>query len=117
MTLTLPRVPVSIDKAHNPLEIGYPIQMKLTQKILDVYGQCETKRQLYSTWCWWFALEVTQISCFALGITQILAFLDVGIGNAKLWRWGSKPTPGPNANGFALQWNIGLILLVSVFGF
>ena len=32
----------------------------------------------------------------------------VGIGNAKLWRWGSKPTPVPNANGFASQWNIGL---------
>ena len=34
----------------------------------------------------------------------------VGIGNAKLWRWGSKPMPGPNANGFASQWNIGLTL-------
>ena len=32
----------------------------------------------------------------------------VGIGYAKLWRWGSKPTPGPNANGLASQWNIGL---------
>ena len=31
---------------------------------------------------------------------------------AKLWRWGSKPTRGPNANGFALQWNIGYILLI-----
>ena len=28
--------------------------------------------------------------------------------NTKLWRWGSKLTPGPNANGFASQWNIGL---------
>ena len=42
-----------------------------------------------------------------VGGTQILAFLDVGIGKAKLWRWGSKPTPGPNANGFTSQWNIG----------
>ena len=32
----------------------------------------------------------------------------VGVSNAKLWRWGCKPTPGPNANGFSLQWNIGL---------
>ena len=30
----------------------------------------------------------------------------VGVLNAKLW-WGSKPTPGPNVNGFASQWNIG----------
>ena len=29
------------------------------------------------------------------------------LGDAKVWRWGSKPTPGPNANGFASQWNIG----------
>ena len=35
-------------------------------------------------------------------------YQHVGIGNAKLWRWGSEPTPGPNANGFASQWNIGL---------
>ena len=37
-------------------------------------------------------------------------YQHVGIPNAKLWRWGSKPTQGPNANGFALQWNIGLRL-------
>ena len=30
------------------------------------------------------------------------------LGDAKVWHWGSKPTPGPNANGFASQWNIGL---------
>ena len=29
------------------------------------------------------------------------------LGDAKVWRWGSKPTPGPNANGFVSQWNIG----------
>ena len=31
-----------------------------------------------------------------LGVTQILAFLDTNM-----------PMPGPNANGFASQWNIG----------
>ena len=31
----------------------------------------------------------------------------VCIPNAKLWPWGSKPTQGPNVNGFASQWNIG----------
>ena len=34
----------------------------------------------------------------------------MGIGNAKLWHWGSKPMPEPNANGFASQWNIGFRL-------
>ena len=34
----------------------------------------------------------------------------VGIPNAELWHWGSKTTRGPNANGFALQWNIGFIV-------
>ena len=51
---------------------------------------------------------------FRVGVTQILKFAywdnanfsvfgyqHVGISKAKLWRWGSKPTPGPNANGFA----------------
>ena len=54
---------------------------------------------------------VTQILKFALGVTQISSvfrYQHFGIGNAKLWRWGSKPTPVPNANGFASQWNIGL---------
>ena len=38
-------------------------------------------------------------------------YQHVGISKAKLWRWGSKPTPGPNANVFASQWNIGLRLM------
>ena len=39
---------------------------------------------------------------------SVFRYQHVGIGNAKLWLWGSKPMPGPNANGFASQWNIGL---------
>ena len=39
-------------------------------------------------------------------------YQHVGIPKAKLWSWGSKPTRGPNANGFASQWNIGLKVLV-----
>ena len=42
------------------------------------------------------------------GNTNFSVFRHVGIPNAKLWHWGSKPTRGPNVNGFALQWNIGL---------
>ena len=40
----------------------------------------------------------------------------VGIPDAKLWHLGSKPTRGPNANGFASQWNTGFgIKTISVF--
>ena len=34
-------------------------------------------------------------------------YQHVSIPNVKLWHWGSKPMPGPNANGFALWWNLG----------
>ena len=37
----------------------------------------------------------------------------VGIPNVKLWHWGFKQMQGPNANGFALQWNIGLKIIGS----
>ena len=30
----------------------------------------------------------------------VFGYQHVGIPKAKLWRWGSKPTPGPNAKGF-----------------
>ena len=30
-----------------------------------------------------------------------LRYQHVGIPNARLWHWGSKPMQGPNANGFA----------------
>ena len=39
---------------------------------------------------------------------SVFGYQHVGIFNVKLWRWGSKPTRGPNANGFASQWNVGL---------
>ena len=39
---------------------------------------------------------------------SVFRYQHVGIPNAKLWRWRSEPTRGPNANGFVLQWNIGL---------
>ena len=40
---------------------------------------------------------------------HVFRYQHVVIPNAKLWLWGSEPTPaaGPNANGFASQWNIG----------
>ena len=57
-----------------------------------------------------------QIFDLASGVKQIFAFLDTnmlvnltqncGIG-------GSKPTPGPNANGFASQWNIGFNVMTT----
>ena len=30
---------------------------------------------------------------------SVFRYQHVGIPNAKLWRWGSKPVRGPNANG------------------
>ena len=30
---------------------------------------------------------------------SVFRYQHVGIPNAKLWRWGTKPMPGPNANG------------------
>ena len=42
---------------------------------------------------------------------SVFRYQHVGMGKAKLWRWGSKPTGGAYANGFALQWNIGFRLM------
>ena len=41
---------------------------------------------------------------------SVFRYRCVGIPNAKLWRWGSKPTAGANANGFASQWYIGFTI-------
>ena len=43
---------------------------------------------------------------------SVFRYQHVGIPNAKLWRCVSKPTRGPNANGFASQWNIGFRLCI-----
>ena len=40
--------------------------------------------------------------------TDMLVMVYFALCDAKVWRWGSKPTPVPNANSFASQWNIGL---------
>ena len=37
---------------------------------------------------------------------SIFRYQHVGIPSTKVWRWG-----GPNANGYASQWNIGLRLM------
>ena len=42
---------------------------------------------------------------------SVFRYQLVGIANAKLWHWGSKPTQAPNANGFASQWNIGFSVM------
>ena len=41
---------------------------------------------------------------------SVFRYQHVGIPSTKLWRWGSKAKAGPNANGFASQWNIGFNL-------
>ena len=50
-------------------------------------------------------IPLTRVGDFALG--DVKKKRHPTLGNAKVWRWRSKPTPVPNANGFASQWNIG----------
>ena len=93
------------------------LAMKWTQTSLNLHDQRQplalgTQRHLYSTcsrWSWRcmgnanFSVRVGGYANFS-----IFTYQHVGIPDAKLWHWGSKPTRGPNANGFASQWNIGL---------
>ena len=79
-----------------------------------------TQRQLYSTGLrWGFALGVTHILGFALGnanfrvcvgFARLFRYQHVGIPNAKFSRWGFCPMRTSNVMGYALQWNIGLML-------
>ena len=94
--------------------------MKSTQKKRNVHGQLENfafgiQCNLYSTdSCWEFVLGGNPN--FKLGVRgnanlNVFRYQHVCIPNAKLWRWGSKPTQGHNANGFPSQWNIGFTLV------
>ena len=48
------------------------------------------------------------VGCFRVFRYQhVMMLVSFALGDAKVWRWGSKPMPVPNANGFASQWNIG----------
>ena len=58
-------------------------------------------------------IPLTCVGGFALGDTNfrfgVFAILDTNmlvsfaLGDAKVWRWGTKPKPVPNGNGFASQ--------------
>ena len=91
--------------------------MKSTQKKHEMYMANAKVLRLVPN-ATYIQLTCVGVSCL---VTQILglasgvfAFLDTNmlvsfaLGDAKVWRWGSKPTAVPNANGFASQWNIGL---------
>ena len=68
-----------------------------------------TQCNLYSTGLrLGFASGKTQILGLASGDFRVFRYQHVGIPKGKVWRWGCKPTPGPDANGLASQWNIGL---------
>ena len=91
--------------------------MKSTQKKRNVHCQREhfafgTQRNLYSTDLrLGLASGIEQILSLASGGLanfRVFRYQHVGIGNARLGRWVSRPMPGPNTNGFASQWNIGL---------
>ena len=45
---------------------------------------------------------------------SVFKYQHVGIGNAKLSRWGCNPTQAPNASGLASQWNIGLRIMSDI---
>ena len=53
-------------------------------------------------------MQILKFALREVHIFSIFRYQHVGIGNAKLWHLGSKPTPVPNAYGFTSQWNIGL---------
>ena len=54
-------------------------------------------------------IQPTCVGAFALGVTQILAFLDTNmlLNPLKKFTLGYYPTQIPNARSSALQWNIG----------
>ena len=105
-------------KAHIPLKTAFALATKRKwnwHKQPEMYmpNASPNARRPNATYIPLTCVEVweTQILGLASRVKQISAFFwnqHVGIPNTKLWRWGSKPTPGPNANGFASQWNIGL---------
>ena len=43
-----------------------------------------------------------------VGSANLFRYQHVGIPNAQFLHCGIRPTRGPNAKGFVLQWNIGL---------
>ena len=51
-------------------------------------------------------------SRLGVGSARLFGYQHVGIGNAKPSSWGSQATRDPNANGFALQWNEGLMFIL-----
>ena len=63
-----------------------------------------SRRKPSFQWNMGFSVRVWGNANFSIQIT--IEVNHVCIPNAKLGRWGSKPTRGPNANGFASQWNI-----------
>ena len=103
----------------NGVRVGYPTGMKSTHKKKMYMANARNLRLAPNT----THIPLTGIGGnanvrfgiggnahfrFGVGCFRIFIYQHVGIPKAKLWRWGCKPTPGPNANGFASQWNIGL---------
>ena len=90
-------------KAHIPPRIGYPTQIKLTKNMKCTWPTRDpTAGNPTQTIFHWLELGV----CVGGNVNFMFC---IG-GNATLWHWASKPTPGPNVNGFASQWNIGFSL-------
>ena len=87
-------LPIANEISTNNMKCTWPMQTLGTQ------------RNLYSIGSRWrFVLGVTQILCFALEVTQILAFLDTNM--LADFHVGGL-TQCPNASSFVLQGNLGL---------
>ena len=73
---------------ENGVRVGYPTQMKSTQKKLNVHGR---RKKFASP----KARDTNMLVFFALGNAKVLSF---ALADAKV----------PNASSFAFWWNIGL---------
>ena len=93
----------------NGVRVGYPTGTKSTHKKKMYMANARNLRLApNATYIPLTGIGGNAHFRFGVGGFRIFRYQHVGIPKAKLWRWGCKPTPGPNAKGFASQWNIGL---------
>ena len=83
--------------------VGHQTQMKSTQKKHEMYMANAKILRLEPNVTY---IPLTRVVVLRwvkrkICVTQQKRYRHVSfaLGNAKVWRWGSKPTPAPNANG------------------
>ena len=94
--------------------------MKLTHTKNETYmANAKILRNLYSTDLRWGSCGSNTNFRFGIGGNanfSVHRYQHVGKLNTKISRRGSKPMLNPNVRGFALQWNIGLMVHVKLAG-